>query len=489
MIKAGVVKTYSAPTYSGGDFFPPADGTYDLGGASAYWDNIYVNTVVVGTAVAGDWLPSADDTYDLGEATTPLEWKDLYIDGIAYIDAMSVPEGFTLVSEGTVHSYIKNDTSAWDIFTKAAGASALSRFRIPTGADVVDIAMANANLLFGHEMGIRTNAANGTVVHFDAYENGAYVTVAAMNSSATEANWVFYRPVTLDGLVISNDGTVTTIISPTGDYTRIGDAAATSHSLASEDDLMVSGILEVDGTAYLDALTEVATDQFLRFGGATFIQYQSDDTNARAITMGFTTPDATHVPVFQIGLASTIHADLGMFDGYTTSTVAIFNDTADAFSSLDAGDVNGSGLGLYFHPAADEDVNIISLSVTGTPSIIWDESADAIVFNANLGIGTLEIDEDSGAVTLVDMSVSATPADGTEESIAFAIDGGWILKLYSEADSAGAVDTQSIICNAHLELLKTDTDGTREGQIWYDASEDKLKFKTAGGVETITSAA
>jgi hypothetical protein len=39
-----------------------------------------------------------------------------------------------------------------------------------------------------------------------------------------------------------------------------------------------------------------------------------------------------------------------------------------------------------------------------------------------------------------------------------------------------------------LKLLITDTDGTVEAQIWYDASEDKLKFKTAAGVETITSA-
>lgn len=33
----------------------------------------------------------------------------------------------------------------------------------------------------------------------------------------------------------------------------------------------------------------------------------------------------------------------------------------------------------------------------------------------------------------------------------------------------------------------TDTDGTVEGSIWYDASEDKLKFKTGAGVETVTS--
>ena len=42
--------------------------------------------------------------------------------------------------------------------------------------------------------------------------------------------------------------------------------------------------------------------------------------------------------------------------------------------------------------------------------------------------------------------------------------------------------------NTHTKLHITDTDGTVEGSIWYDASEDKLKFKTAAGVETITSA-
>lgn len=45
----------------------------------------------------------------------------------------------------------------------------------------------------------------------------------------------------------------------------------------------------------------------------------------------------------------------------------------------------------------------------------------------------------------------------------------------------------NIECKKHLQLLSTDTDGTVTGQIWYDTSENKLKFKTASGVETITS--
>ena len=54
------------------------------------------------------------------------------------------------------------------------------------------------------------------------------------------------------GLVFTNDGTVTTILGIAGDYVRIGDAGVTGHSLASEDDLLVTGKLEVDGLTYLD---------------------------------------------------------------------------------------------------------------------------------------------------------------------------------------------------------------------------------------------
>ena len=42
--------------------------------------------------------------------------------------------------------------------------------------------------------------------------------------------------------------------------------------------------------------------------------------------------------------------------------------------------------------------------------------------------------------------------------------------------------------SGYIGFFITDSDSSTEGDIWYDASEDKLKFKTAAGVETITSA-
>ena len=55
-------------------------------------------------------------------------------------------------------------------------------------------------------------------------------------------------------LRLAGDGTAVTIIGKVGEYLRIGDSAFTSHSLASEDDLMVTGKLEVNGVLYANAM-------------------------------------------------------------------------------------------------------------------------------------------------------------------------------------------------------------------------------------------
>ena len=49
---------------------------------------------------------------------------------------------------------------------------------------------------------------------------------------------------------LTNDGTKATLMGLAGDYWRIGDAAASSQGLASEDDLLVSGKLEVNSTSH-----------------------------------------------------------------------------------------------------------------------------------------------------------------------------------------------------------------------------------------------
>lgn len=78
--------------------------------------------------------------------------------------------------------------------------------------------------------------------------------------------------VYFDGNVSLSDSSVlytTDIIGvrDAGLYLIIGDEALTSHSLAANDDLLVSGKLEVDGIAYFDGLVSVSNANGLVIGG------------------------------------------------------------------------------------------------------------------------------------------------------------------------------------------------------------------------------
>ena len=69
---------------------------------------------------------------------------------------------------------------------------------------------------------------------------------------------------------------------------------------------------------------------------------------------------------------------------------------------------------------------------------------DEIDVGAAINLGTIEGPEDGGAITLYDMPVSATPPDGDEESVTLKLDGDNMIKLYSEANGAGGVDTHQV---------------------------------------------
>lgn len=62
----------------------------------------------------------------------------------------------------------------------------------------------------------------------------------------------------------------------------------------------------------------------------------------------------------------------------------------------------------------------------------------------NIYTGPIQITENAGAVTLVDMSVTDTPAQGVEQSYALKIDGTTVLKIYAESDGSGGIQNQRI---------------------------------------------
>ena len=139
-----------------------------------------------------------------------------------------------------------------------------------------------------------------------------------------------------------------------------------------------AGELNFDEVVIFKSSLTMPQDNNLNFGGLGFnIKYETADLDARVLK--FIAPEgiATAVPVFVFGDTSVNSTDLGAagidFSGYTEPTIAIVNDAGDAYVSLDTGDINGNpvGVGLYFKAAADENINILKLSVPGTPTITW----------------------------------------------------------------------------------------------------------------------
>ena len=97
VIQSGSTPT-TAVTFAGAN----ADfaGTLDVTGATTLDDTLTVkgNTVIGDAAtdtltvtadVASNLIPSADNTHDLGG--TGAEWKDIYINGVAYLDSIAMP--------------------------------------------------------------------------------------------------------------------------------------------------------------------------------------------------------------------------------------------------------------------------------------------------------------------------------------------------------------------------------------------------------------
>lgn len=152
-----------------------------------------------------------------------------------------------------------------------------------------------------------------------------------------------------------------------------------------------------------------------------------------------------------------------------------------------------------------------SLAVGTTTSEIFkvDSGEQLITVGADMSVGSLQVDEDSGAVTILDMSVSATPAAGTEQSYCFNHDASSTCSVlfYAESDGAGGVKNQRVGIATSTPEYRLDVNGIiradriRLLDIWHVyggfqnatttiacTKEVWAKVTTGGGIWTATEA-
>jgi hypothetical protein len=122
-----------------------------------------------------------------------------------------------------------------------------------------------------------------------------------------------------------------------------------------------------------------------------------------------TAPDATYDPIMKFRTESTPAVQF---------TLGVDNSDSDKFKIY-----SGDGL------ASGDEFVIDSNGVTTI---------------ANLNLGSTTFDENAGAVTWIDMSVTSAAAVDTIESYTAAIDGNSMLTVYAESDGAGSIQNKAI---------------------------------------------
>ncbi len=148
-------------------------------------------------------------------------------------------------------------------------------------------------------------------------------------------------------LKVTNDGAKTTILGPTGDYIRIGDAGVTANSLNSEDDLMVTGKLEVKSNLFFESflsggasgIITVMDDKEILLGSGFDVRlvYEATDANAKIclITIDESDDSGNNVPVLAFGEETNVHgADLGLFDAIVEPIIAAIDLAGNSYAYI-----------------------------------------------------------------------------------------------------------------------------------------------------------
>lgn len=199
-----------------------ANGNITLGNAAT-------DTVTVTADVASNLIPSADDTHDLGASGS--EWKDLYLDGTAYIDTGSIDTANVGTLDVSGNAQIDGNLTVDGTFTATSGVTATSAATLSTartislGGDVTGSASFDGSADITITATIADDSHNHTIANVDGLQaaldaKAATLSDLGVTASATELNYndittlgtsQASKVVTADsnGVVTFDNGTIT----------------------------------------------------------------------------------------------------------------------------------------------------------------------------------------------------------------------------------------------------------------------------------------
>ena len=263
------------------------DSTDDLGSSSKYWANGYLDKIYLNSTASLDGATAAGLIDATGSIRLPLGasfWVGDYTETSArvrmhhnssngYIDYSTGALYFRNGNTAVLTLSSTNTIQADGAFTATGNINVLKSdpiillsdtivagFRSEVGGELVDFGTNYS------QIGFNDGTKHGAFFRIDTrtgYETELFSIIDIPANSSEEA---VFRVATTGNVYFKgslNGSTTNQNISiiPNGTgYTIIGDAGTTSHSFNTNDDLLVSGRLEVDGAAYFDSSITIVID-------------------------------------------------------------------------------------------------------------------------------------------------------------------------------------------------------------------------------------
>jgi len=367
--------------------------------------------------LSGTMAPSNDDAFDLG--VSGAKWKDLYIDGTAYLDAINY-NGTLVTATAAELNYLDNDALTAADITKLAALTAtaaeinyldnddLSAADLQKLADITSTA-AELNLLDTSVAATVVNSkaviygaagqVNGTSLSASTGITGSSLQVGAygltnagqLAISSFNANW------TNAGKTVADLGTVTTvdINGGTADAVVIGGASAAAGTftvLTANTSIMP----DANDGAVLGAAGTAFSDLFLAEGGV--INWDSGDMTMTQAGNVLTVAGGTLTATLTNALAKAGNSGLAMtsYDGS-----AAVSDLAVDLDDLAAAAVSVAADSIAFIDATDDSTKKESIAdfVTAMAGVGLVAGSGELALDINeLTAATIDVASDSFAI-------------------------------------------------------------------------------------------
>ena len=383
-------------------------GTTTFNGGTLTLGDSASDNVVFGADVDSNIIPDDDDTYDLGSSTQ--QWRDIYIDGTANIDALVADTAD--INGGTVDGATIGASSATTV--KGTTITATTAF-VPGTSD--GATLGTTSLEFGDLF-----LADGGVIYLGADQDVTLTHVADTGILLNSTRQLqfgdsgTYIHQSADGVLDLVSDTEIEINATTID---INGAVVASGEIAAAS-LDISGNVDIDGTTNLDAVDidgAVQLDATLTIGaddqGYDVILY--GDTASANLTWDTSADDLIFngaagliVPDGQLTLGSTAvsatAAEINLIDGGTSrGTTAVAS--GDGILINDAGTMrmtNVDTVSTYFSSHNVGGGNIVTTGALNSGSITSgfgtiDTGSSAITTTGVITGGTLEATTDTAA--------------------------------------------------------------------------------------------